>query len=69
MLNGSELVNRLVIMGNNQAEFVSSKIEGRRNNGMRHPHSWNIVDEAELVRWIKEKLNFYPDHLAKTIRV
>ncbi|MBS1598710.1 MAG: hypothetical protein JST75_10845 [Bacteroidetes bacterium] len=65
MLNGSELVNRLVIMGNHEAEFVSSKIEGRRNNGTRHPHSWNIVDEPELVSWIKEKLHFYPDHLEK----
>jgi hypothetical protein len=65
MLNASDLVNRLLLLGNNQAEFVASKIEGRRNNGMRHPHSWNIVDEAELVGWIKEKLNFYPDHLAK----
>lgn len=63
MLNASELVNRLVIMGNNQAEFVSSKIEGRRANGQRHPHSWNIVDEIDLVQWIREKLNFYPDHL------
>ncbi|HEX4852443.1 MAG TPA: hypothetical protein VFV08_16615, partial [Puia sp.] len=45
--------------------FISSKIEGRRNNGMRHPHSWNIVDEPELVTWIKDKLHFYPDHLAK----
>jgi hypothetical protein len=65
MLNGSELVNRLVIQGSTQAEFIQSKIQGRRNNGMRHPHSWNIVDEAELVQWIKEKLNFYPDNLEK----
>ena len=65
MLLASELVNRLVLMGNDQAEFVSSKIQGRRSNGQRHPHSWNIVDEIDLVQWVKEKLNFYPDHLAK----
>ena len=65
MLNASELVNRLVLMGNNEAEFVSSKLPGQRSNGERHPHSWSIVDEVDLVQWIKEKLHFYPDHLAK----
>jgi len=65
LLMGSELVNRLDIEGSTQAEFVSSKIEGRRNNGIRHPHSWNIVDEPEIISWIKEKLHFYPDHLEK----
>ncbi len=65
MLLASELVNRLALMGNGQAEFVSSKIEGRRSNGVRHPHSWNIVDEIDLVQWIKDKLHFYPDHIEK----
>jgi hypothetical protein len=51
-------------MGNNEAEFMISKVQGKRNNGTRHPHSWNIVDETELVQWIKEKLHFYPDHIA-----
>jgi hypothetical protein len=65
MLNASELVSRLVLMGNSEAEFISSKLPGRRSNGVRHPHSWSIVDEVDLVQWIKEKLHFYPDHLAK----
>lgn len=65
MLDGSELISRLVLLGNKQAEFVASKIPGRRSNGSRHPHSWNIVDEIDLVQWIKEKLHFYPDHLFK----
>jgi hypothetical protein len=65
MLDGSELISRLVLLGNKQAEFLASKIPGRRSNGSRHPHSWNIVDEIDLVQWIKEKLHFYPDHLAK----
>lgn len=64
MLNASELINRLVLLGNNQAEFMVSKVQGKRSNGTRHPHSWNIVDETELVQWLKEKLHFYPDHLA-----
>jgi pimeloyl-ACP methyl ester carboxylesterase len=64
MLDGSELISRLVALGNQQAEFIASKIPGRRSNGYRHPHSWNIADEIDLVQWLKEKLNFYPDHLA-----
>lgn len=65
ILDASELISRLVLLGNKQAEFVESKIQGRRSNGTRHPHSWNIVDEIDLVQWLKEKLNFYPDHLDK----
>jgi hypothetical protein len=64
LLDGSELINRLVQMGNKQAEFVSSKIPGRRSDGTKHPHSWNIADEIDLVQWVKEKLNFYPEHIA-----
>jgi hypothetical protein len=66
LLDGSELINRLVQMGNKQAEFVVSKIPGRRSNGMKHPHSWNIADEIDLVQWVKEKLNFYPEHIANS---
>ncbi len=64
MLDASELVSRLVLMGNKHAEFVSSKTPGRRSNGLRHPHSWSIVDEVDCVQWMKEQLNFYPEHLA-----
>ena len=61
----SEFITQLVAEGSTQAEFVSSKIEGRRPDGTRHPHSWNIAEETDLVQWIKEKLHFYPDHLEK----
>jgi hypothetical protein len=64
MLNGSELISRLVALGNQRAEFIASKIPGRRSDGQRHPHSWNIVDETDLIQWVKASLNFYPDHLA-----
>ncbi|HTI07518.1 MAG TPA: hypothetical protein VL832_03145 [Puia sp.] len=65
MLNASELVNRLLLLGNTQAEFVSSPIHGRRSNGQMHPHSWNIIDEIDLISWIREKLDFYPGDAAK----
>lgn len=47
----SELINRLVLMGNNKAEFMQSFKTGYRSNGQRHPHSWSIVNEKELIQW------------------
>lgn len=52
----SELINRLLLMGNDKAEFMQSERKGYRNTGMRHPHSWSIVDEVECVQWIKSLL-------------
>jgi len=49
----SELINRLLLMGNNRAEFIQSYQTGYRANGQRHPHSWSIVDEAECILWMK----------------
>lgn len=66
MLNASELVNRLVLAGNNNATFIAAKIPGRRSNGQRHPHSWNIIDETDLIQWVREQLHFYPDHISMT---
>ena len=55
-LCSSELINRLMLLGNEQAEFVQSKNSGYRSNGMRHTHSWSIVDVVEFIQWMKEKL-------------
>jgi pimeloyl-ACP methyl ester carboxylesterase len=43
----SELINR-------RAEFVQSSRKGTRSNGMRHPHSWSIVDEADCLQWLNK---------------
>ncbi len=51
-LSSSELINRLMLMGNERAEFMASKQPGMRSNGMRHPHSWSIVDEIECIQWM-----------------
>jgi pimeloyl-ACP methyl ester carboxylesterase len=48
----AELINRLVLMGNNKAEFMQSFQTGYRSNGQRHPHSWSIVDEVEFIQWM-----------------
>ncbi|MGD1045062.1 MAG: alpha/beta hydrolase [Bacteroidota bacterium] len=49
----SELIRRLLAMGNKKAEFMQSYQTGYRSNGRRHPHSWSIVNEIECVQWIK----------------
>jgi hypothetical protein len=54
-LIASEMINRLLIAGNEKAEFVEGKT-GYRSNGMRHPHSWSIVDEVELISWMKQQV-------------
>ncbi len=33
-------------------EVIRTKNKGYRSDGSRHPHSWSIVDEKELVEWI-----------------
>lgn len=50
----AELINRLVLMGNKRAEFMQSFQTGYRSNGQRHPHSWSIVNEVELIHWMNE---------------
>ena len=52
----SELINRLLLMGNNKAEFIQSEKKGYRSDGTRHPHSWSIVDEKDCIQWVKSLL-------------
>lgn len=49
----SELINRLLLMGNKKAEFMQSYQTGYRSDGQRHPHSWSIVDAVECIQWTK----------------
>jgi pimeloyl-ACP methyl ester carboxylesterase len=55
-LCSSELISRLLLQGNDQAEFIQSRNVGYRSNGMRHTHAWSIVDEVEFIQWMKEKI-------------
>ena len=50
----AELINRLMIMGNTNAEFIQTFKTGYKRNGQRHPHSWSIVDEKECMEWMQE---------------
>lgn len=40
--------------GDNVA-YIATENRGYRSNGERHPHSWSIVDVADLMRWITDK--------------
>lgn len=52
----SEMINRLLLSGNEQAEFIQAKERGRRSIGYYHPHSWSIVDDVDLVLWVMGSL-------------
>jgi hypothetical protein len=45
------LVNALKISGHRQAELITTQNKGFLPDGSRHPHSWRIVDEQELIDW------------------
>ncbi|HSZ87143.1 MAG TPA: hypothetical protein VK787_14015 [Puia sp.] len=57
--DGSELINRLLLLGNNDAEFVAAKLPGMRSNGLRSTDSWSIVDEVDCIQWLKRKLDIF----------
>ncbi len=56
----SELINRLILLGNTRAEFIQSYQTGYRTNGSRHPHSWSIIEERECIDWILKNLESKP---------
>ncbi len=44
-------INDLHIHDHTEAELIITADKGRRPDGSRHPHSWSIVDEKEMVDW------------------
>lgn len=45
------LINDLNILGNEKAQLFTTHDKGYFPDGSRHPHSWSIVDEKELIDW------------------
>jgi hypothetical protein len=43
------LINELKIAGNENAELIITNNKGYLPDGTRHPHSWSIVDEKEMI--------------------
>ncbi|WP_304232866.1 hypothetical protein [Jiulongibacter sediminis] len=50
-IDAAALINQLKIDGNRNAELVLTEDKGYRPDNSRHPHSWSIVDEEELLDW------------------
>lgn len=38
---------------NNNIELIKTENKGYRENGEKHPHSWSIVNEIDLINWMK----------------
>jgi hypothetical protein len=51
-LDAAALILQLQLLGNRQAELITTQGRGVRPGGDRHPHSWSIVDEPDLEAWI-----------------
>jgi hypothetical protein len=59
MPDATEMIKRLMIAGNNEAEFVSSKHPAIRSTGLRNPYSWSAVDEVDCIQWAKKELKIF----------
>ena len=51
-VDAAALILQLQLLGNSQAQLITTQGRGMRPGGKRHPHSWSIVDEVELQEWI-----------------
>ena len=53
ILDCSAMINELRLLGNNDAELIITHGKGfRQPTNKRHPHSWSIVDNDELLDWL-----------------
>lgn len=56
-LDGSCMINELILLGNKNAELILTKDKGyRRPNHRKQPHSWSIIDDEELIEWLQNFL-------------
>lgn len=46
------MVNLLRLKGHKNADLVITNDRGIRPGGVRHPHSWSIMDSKECLNWI-----------------
>lgn len=53
-LDGSCMINELILLGNKNAELILTQDRGyRRPDHRKQPHSWSIIDEEELIKWLQ----------------
>lgn len=55
-VDAASLIRHLQRLGNTRAELIVTTGRGYRADGRRHPHSWSIVDQGDLARWIARAL-------------
>lgn len=55
-LDQTAMINQLQLLGNKKAEYIIALGKGKRLDGRRHPHSWNIAEPKGLVDWMDELL-------------
>lgn len=48
--------SRLRRLGHDDVEVILTRGRGHRPDGTRNPHSWSIVDEPDLARWLASRL-------------
>ncbi|MFZ4057486.1 MAG: hypothetical protein ACOYKE_05080 [Ferruginibacter sp.] len=49
----SAMINELNRLGNKNATLITTQNKGyRKPDNRRHPHSWSIVDNNELIKWL-----------------
>ena len=50
------MINELNRLGNQNAELITTQKKGyRKPDHKRHPHSWSIVDNDELINWLQKQ--------------
>ena len=53
IIDCSAMINELRRLGNDNAVLIATQDKGyRRPDNKRHPHSWSIVDNDELIEWL-----------------
>lgn len=49
----SAMINELNRLGNDNATLITTQNKGyRKPKNRRHPHSWSIADNDELIKWV-----------------
>jgi pimeloyl-ACP methyl ester carboxylesterase len=56
-LDQAGLINQLRILGNDRAELVSTHNRRQGYSEGASPHTWSIVDNAELVEWFLDQVS------------
>lgn len=52
----SSMINELNRLGNQKAQLITTQNKGyRKPDNSRHPHSWSIADNDELIIWLLEQ--------------